>query len=243
MARKLERQELKRNELNDAVEASVEFAERHLKAILLALGGAGLAALAAWGVWGWHQSRVAQASELLGDALRVAQAEVVDSGAKPDDPVHPTFASESARDARARQLFERTANRFPSSGAGIAATLWLGDRAFADGDRAGARKLWQKVVDSGAEGAFAVSARVDLDRLDREEGKSEDLLTELKKELDDGTSGVPADVLLAEIARTYEALGKSADALATWRRLLDEHSDSPYASLAQGQIAAGSPTA
>jgi tetratricopeptide (TPR) repeat protein len=243
MARKLERQELKRNELNDAVEASVEFAERHLKAILLTLGGAGLAALAAWGVWGWHQARVARASEMLGDALRVAQAEVVDSGAKPDDPVRPTFASEAAREARARQLFEQTAQKYPSSGPGLAATLWLGDRAFAAGDRAEARKLWQKVVDSGAEGTFAVSARVDLARLDRAEGKGEELLTRLKKELDSGTSMVPADVLLAEIARTYEALGKSADAQATWRRIVDEHPDSPYASVAQGQIAAGSPTA
>jgi tetratricopeptide (TPR) repeat protein len=243
MARKLQREELKRNELGDAVEASVEFAEKHLKAILLTLGGAGAIALASWGAWSWHQSRIAGASELLGDALRVSQAEVVDTGAKPDDPVQPTFASAAARDARAKELFEEAAKRYPSSGPGLAAALWLGDRAFVEGDRARARELWQRVVDAHGGGSLEISARVDLANLDRAEGKSEALLAELKKQLASASPDLPADVLLVEMARTYEALGKTADAVATWKKLLEEHPDSPYASVAQGQISAESPTA
>lgn len=237
MAHDLKREDLKRNELGEALHAGVHYAEGHLRTLLLALGGVAAVALVAWGVWAWRSSRLSAANELLGSALKVAQAEVVATGAKPDDPVKPTFATATARDAKARELFTRVTEKYGSSGPAAAARLWLGDRALQSGDRAEARRLWQ-LVRERADGSLAAVARLDLARLDRLEGKSEALVGELQRELEEGTGPVPEDALLAELARTYEALGKSADANATWRRLVTEHPDSAYAELARQQLGA-----
>lgn len=242
MAHDLTREDLKRNELGQALEAGVHYAEGHLKTILTALGGAAAVALLVWGAWAWRSARLENANELLGSALKAAQAEIVATGARPDDPVKPTFASAAARDARARELFGRVAAKYGSTGAGAAARLWLGEQALMAGDRAEARRQWQPVREQG-EGTLAAVARLDLARLDRLEGKGEALAAELKRELEDGTGPVPADALLAELARTYEALGKGADATAAWRRLVTEHPDSGYAELARQQLGAAGPAA
>ena len=237
MAHDLTREDLKRNELGEALEASVHYAEGHLRTILGIVGGLAAVAVVVWGVWAWRSSRVEAANELLGEALRVDGAEVVATGAKPEDPVAPTFASEAARDARARELFERLATSSGSAGAGAAARLWLAERAYASGDRAEARRRWLEVAAPG-EGQMAAAARLALARLDREEGKGEALAATLRQELDAGTGPLPADVLLAELARTFEALGKPSDAAATWKRLVDQHPESAYADLARQQMAA-----
>jgi hypothetical protein len=237
MAHDLTREDLKRNELGEALEASVHYAEGHLRTILGIVGGLAAMAIVVWGVWYWRSSRVESANELLGDALRVSGGEVVASGAKPDDPLAPTFASEAERDGRARELFERLAASSGPTGAGAAARLWLAERAFAAGDRAGARRRWQEVAEP-ATGELAAAARLALARLDREEGKGEALAVSLRQELDSGTGALPADVLLAELARTYETLGKAGDAAAAWKRLVDQHPESAYADLARQQLAA-----
>jgi hypothetical protein len=242
MAHDLTRQDLKRNELGDLVHAGVHYAGGHLKPILGAVGGVVLVGLLAWGVWTWRSSRLDHANELLGTALRVAGAEIAATGAKPDDPLKPSFATAAARDARARELFTSITEKYGSTGAASAARLWLGEQALAGGDRASARRFWQQVREQSS-GSLAAVARLDLARLDRLEGKSETLAGELKRELEEGTGPVPADALLAELARTYEALGKSADATATWRRLLTEHPDSPYVEVARQQLGSGGPAA
>ncbi|KAB2963520.1 MAG: hypothetical protein F9K18_08465, partial [Thermoanaerobaculia bacterium] len=118
MAHDLTREDLKRNELGEALEAGVHFAEGHLKMLVGVLGGLAALAVVVWGVWAFRSSRVEKANELLGEALRVAEAEVVATGAKPADPVAPTFASAAAREARARELFERLAASTGPTGAG-----------------------------------------------------------------------------------------------------------------------------
>jgi tetratricopeptide (TPR) repeat protein len=242
MAKDLKRGDLKRNELGEAIHAGVEYAEGHLRSLLLGIGGVVVVGLLVWGIWAWRASRLASANELLGSALRAAQAEIVATGAKPEDPVKPTFATAAARDAKARELFTKVTDKYGSTGAAAAARLWLGDRALESGDRAEARRLWQQVREK-SDGSLAAAARLDLARLDRLEGKNEALSGELKRELEEGTGPVPADALLAELARTYEAMGKSADATATWRRLITEHPDSAYADLARQQLGTAGPAA
>ena len=236
MAHDLTREDLKRNELGEALEAGVHFAEGHLKMLVGVLGGLAALAVVVWGVWAFRSSRVEKANELLGEALRVAEAEVVATGAKPADPVAPTFASAAAREARARELFERLAASTGPTGAGAAARLWLAERAWSAADRAEARRRWQEVSE-GAAGELAAAARLALARLDREEGRGEALAATLAQELEAGSGALPADVLLAELARTYEALGKGGDAAATWKKLVDQHPESAYADLARQQAA------
>ena len=92
MSDHLSREQLKRNELGEAVEASIHYAEDHLRTILIGVGALAAVALVGWGVFAWSASRRTAANDLLTRALKVAGAPV-EAAARPDDPVSPSFAS------------------------------------------------------------------------------------------------------------------------------------------------------
>jgi tetratricopeptide (TPR) repeat protein len=237
MADHLTRGDLKRNELGEAIEAGMHYAEDHLRPILLIIGALAAAALVGWGIFAWTSSRTAKANELLARALKVANAEIVASGAKPDDAEAPTFTTEAARRDRARELFAELEERYGSTAVGRVGALYLAEAAREAGDRAEARRLWEAYLEDDPASAVAASVRVNLFRLDREEGKGEALAESLRKMLEDPAKPLPADLVLYELARTYETLGKPGDARAAYRRIVDEHPQSPY--LAEAQRVAG----
>jgi len=234
----LSREDLKRNELGEALEAGVHFAEDHLKTILWVAGGALGAALLVWATLAWRGSRAERANAALGEALRVAAAPVVATGARPADAGAPSFASESARAARARELFEAVVAQHGGTDAGAAARLWLADAALAAGDRAAARRHWEAYLDAAPEGALAAAAQRSLWALDRAEGQGEAALAAIRRDLERGGRRLPADLLLWELATTQQALGRTAEAAAAWRRIGEEHPDSPFADEAR-RLSAG----
>ncbi|MCM2269366.1 MAG: tetratricopeptide repeat protein [Thermoanaerobaculia bacterium] len=234
----LRREDLKRNELGEALEAGVHYAEDHLKTILWIAGGVLGAALLVWAVMAWRGTRDERGNRALGEALRVAEAPVVDSGAKPTDAEAPSFASEAARAARAKELFEAVVARHGGTAAGAAARLWLADVALVAGDAATARRQWEAYLDDAPDGALAATAQRNVWALDRAEGKGEVALAAIQRDLERGGRKLPADVLLWELATTQQALGRSAEAAAAWRRIGEEHPNSPFADEAR-RLAAG----
>ncbi len=237
MADHLSREELKRNELGEAVEASIHYAEDHVKTILTAVGALAVIALVGWGIFAWTSSRRASANDLLTRALRVAGAPV-EAAARPDDALNPSFATEAARDARAKELFGQLDEQYGSTSVGRVAKLYLAESARTAGDRATARTLWEKYLDKDASSAVAASVRVNLFQLDREEGKAGALAESLKKMLEDPAKPLPADLLLYQLALTQEKLGQDGDARAAYRRIVDEHPQSPYLQAAQQKSSA-----
>ena len=238
MTSHLNREDLKRNELGEAVEASVEFAGVHLKGLLMGLAGAVVVALAAWGFVAWRGGRLERANDALGAALRVAEADVVATGAQPQNEQKPTFLTATARDARARELFEAVVRDFGSTGAGGAARLWLASDAFGHGDRAAARRLWEAFLAGAPESVLGATAQRNLWQLDRAEGKGAEALEQIRRGLERGGKGsLTPDVLLWELAQTQRTLGKGADADAALRRILDEHPDSIWAGEARRELA------
>jgi TolA-binding protein len=237
MAQHLRREELKRNELGEAIGAGVEYAESHLRQLLAGFGGVVGVGLLVWGIVAWRGAHVAGANEALAAALRVANAPVEATGARPDDPAAPSFPSASARDAEAAGRFERLVRDYGSTAAGAAGRLWLADRAFRSGDLAGARRQWTEFLDDEESGALAASARRNLIRLDRAEGKGEALVAELTAALARGRDPLSADALLWELAETQQALGRAAEARAAWQRIVDEHPGSPWAGEARRALA------
>lgn len=234
MSDHLSREQLKRNELGEAVEASIHYAEDHLRTILIGVGALAAVALVGWGVFAWSASRRTSANDLLTRALKVAGAPV-EAAARPDDPVSPSFASAAARDARAKELFSQLDTQYGSTSVGRVAKLYLAETARAAGDRATARTLWQKYLDQDGQSTVAGTVRVNLFQLDREEGKGEALAESLKKMLEDPARPLPGDLLLYQLALTYDQLGRGADARAAYRRIVDEHPQSPYLQFAQQQ--------
>lgn len=245
MSDHLRREDLKRNELSEALGAGIHYAEDHKKPLLLAIGGVVALVLLVWGWFAYSGSRRDGANELLTRALRVQQAEIVASGAKPDDPDAPTFASAAARDARAAELFGELDARYGGTSVGRIAKLYLADAALAAGDRAKARSLWEAYLKSDDRSPVALSAHVNLFELDREEGKSEQLAEKLRVMLEDPAKPLPADLLLYQLALTYESLDRPGDATTAYRRIVDEHPQSPYFATAQqhsiGAAVAGGP--
>ncbi len=237
MSNRLTREELKRNELGDAVGAGFQFAGVHLRAILVGLGGIVAAAIALWGLFLWQQSRAEAANRQLGEALKIAAAAIVAPGAQSSDPNEPSFATTSARDGRARELFEVVVRDHGSTGAGNAARLWLADLALSGNDPATARRLWTEYLDANSRGLLAAAARRNLIRLDRAEGKSEELLEDLQAALEQKSDPLPVDALLWELAETFSALGRAADAQGAYRRLVDEQPSSPFADEARRALA------
>ncbi len=227
------REDLKRNELEEALGKGIHYAEDHKRMLIWGVGGVVGVALLVAGVFLWIASRKDGANEMLGKALRVDGAEVVASGANPGDTLHPTFASESARRTRAKELFAELDDRYGSTATGRVAKLYLAQIAIAENDTEKAKQLWRAFLDAEPSGALAATARVNLYKLDREQGRGAELIGELQKMSEQADKPLPADVILYQLALTYEALGKSDDAKASWRRLVDEYPQSPYNADAQ----------
>ena len=227
------REDLKRNELEEVLGKGMHYAEDHKRMILYGVAGAVAAVLLAVGIFYWLGSRKDGANELLGRALRADGGEVVATGANPADPARPTFATEEARRTRAKELFTELNSRFGSTTTGRVAKLYLAQIAVAENDKEKAKELWQAFLDAEPEGALSAAARVNLYKLDREQGRGAELVETLKKMLEQDSKPLPSDVILFELALTYDALGKSDDAKSTYRRIVDEYPQSPYIADAQ----------
>ncbi|MEO7793684.1 MAG: tetratricopeptide repeat protein [Thermoanaerobaculia bacterium] len=237
------REDLKRNELGEAIGAGIHYAEDHKRMILYGVGAVIGVALIAAGIFFWLGSRKDGANELLGKALRVDGGEVVATGANPGDASHPTFSSESARRSRSKELFTELDSRYGSTSTGRVAKLYLAQIAIAENDKERAKQLWKSFLDAEPSGALSAAARINLYKLDREEGRGSELAGELTKMLERSDKPLPSDVILFQLALTYDALGKADDAKATYRRIVDEYPQSPYITDAQreaGQAPTGS---
>jgi tetratricopeptide (TPR) repeat protein len=191
----------------------------------LGLLGVVLALIAgASGIYAMMNSRNEAGNEELGKAIKIYGAPIEAQNAKPDDADKPSFSSESARKAKAKDAFDKV----EGGEAGQIAELYQAGMALAEGDKAKARKIWEKFVADHKGDALAMTVRLNLIQLDREEGKGQQVLDQLQKELDGKDKSLPDDVLIYELARTREALGQKDEAKKLYQRLLDEYPTSAY---------------
>ena len=237
------REDLKRNELEEVLGKGIHYAEDHKRMILYGVGGVVGVALLAAGIFYWLGSRKDGANDLLGKALRADGGAVVATGANPGDAAHPSFASEEARRTRSKELFTELDSRYSSTSTGRVAKLYLAQIAITEDDKERAKALWKAFIDAEPDGALSAAARVNLFKLDREQGRGAEVAGELEKMLEQDAKPLPSDVILFQLALTYDALGKGDDAKATYRRIVEEYPQSPYVADAQqeaGQSPKGS---
>ncbi|MES1242165.1 MAG: tetratricopeptide repeat protein [Acidobacteriota bacterium] len=237
MSQHLTRKDMKRDELANAMERGVEYAESHARTLMTAIGALLAIALLAALWFMYSNNRAEKANVALAQAIKVYQAPVDPAAPKPDDPQNPTFADEAARRTKAKGLFEKLHDDFGSTAAGDIAAVYLGQIALAEGQADRARELWNGFVDEHGDHLLAGETRVNLFRLDRNSGKAEDVATKLSAMLDQSEPPLPQDVILGELAATQEQLGKKQDAVQTYQRIVDEFPQSPYAREANQKIA------
>jgi TolA-binding protein len=242
MTQHLTRKEMKRDDFASAVGRGMEYAESHVRTLVIGLVVLALLAVVLLAGRVYLGQRATKANEALTQAMKVFQAPIEATGAKPDDPKSPTFADAAARRARAKQLFEGVKSDYGMSDAADVAGLYLAQIAAEEGQLDKARELWTSFVDDNPKNILAGEARVNLIALDRQQGKSEDLAQRLKSMLEEEEPGLPKDVILFELATTQEALGRKQDAVQSWRRITEEYPESAYRTEAQQKVNALDPS-
>lgn len=236
MNQRLTRKEIKRDELSTALGRGYEYAESHARSILLAAGVAVALVLVAGLVFMYRSSRAEDANTALARAIQVYQAPIDPAAPKPDDPQAPTFADAAARQAKAKALFQALHDDFGSTIAGDIAAVYLAQIAMAENQPDRARELWSEFLDHHEGHLLAGQTRINLLRLDRSQGKAQQVADQLAAMLDDPEPPLPQDIVLSELAATQEQLGKKQEAIQSYERLATEFPQSPYARDAQQKI-------
>ncbi len=242
MSQRLIRKDIKRDEFATAVGRGVDFAETHTRELLLSIGGVLLAVAIGLTAYFYVSHRSEVANQALAAAVKVYGAPVDPAGAKPNDPTEPSFASDAARQARARKLLEQVRGDYRWTDAADVASLYLADLDAGSGKVASARQLWSGFVKKHGDHVLAVQARIDLMELDRSQGKGQQVAQQLREMLDRSDAPLPQDVILYQLAITLEQLNRDQEATQTYQRLVDEFPQSPYHQTAQQKLAALDPT-
>lgn len=180
-------------------------------------------------------NRAEAATEELAEAVRIFEAPVGDEAVADGAPAPALrFATDDERRARAREAFEAVEGGKAETVAG----LYLADLALREGDKETARRHWEEYLDEqDDDDMLAISVRLNLLRLDREEGRGEEAVGYLEDELVSGDPDLPEDVILLELAKTLETLGRDDEAGDYYQRILDDHPRSPYAAAAREKTA------
>ena len=225
LTRKQIKEDIRHDEVQTVMASTYESIRSHQQlaiglAVAVVVAGLGFAVVRAY-----LAHRGEKAAQSLAAAMKVYAAPIVEDGAKPDDPKEPSFAADDERRARAREALEAIRG-------GVAedvASLYLAHLALAEGDKAAARSRWEEFLRDHDDHALAISVRLNLIRLDREEGKGGEVADKLLAELDGSEKSLPEDVLLFELAMTLETLDRGEEAKEYYQRILDDFPQSAYA--------------
>ena len=236
MNQRITRKEMKRDELSTALGRGYDYAESHARSILLAFGAAVALAVLAGLFMLYRNNRAEEAGKALSHAIQVYEAPIDPAAPKPDDPQVPTFADEAARQAKAKTLFQALHDDYGSTIAGDVADIYLAQIAMAEGQPDRARELWTEFLEEHEGHLLASQTRVNLLRLDRGQGKAQQVADELAAMLDDPEPPLPQDIVLSELAATQEQLGKKQEAIQSYERLATEFPQSPYSRDAQQKL-------
>ena len=242
MNQRLTRKDIKRDDFTAAVGRSVEYAGSHVRSIAYAVGGVLLLVLLVVGIHLYRGSQEQKAGDALTAALKAYQAPVAATDAKPTDPDTPSFPTDAARLARAKELFGKVHSNYGSTDAADLAGLYLAQIAADEGRLDEARKLWNDFIDSHKGSMLAAEAKVNLLALDRKQGKGEAVAQELRGMLEKGDTPLPQDLILHELGTTLEQLHRPQEAIQSYQRIIDEFPQSPFRSDAQQKLAALDPT-
>ena len=236
-----ERHRLKHNEVADTLQdvlASVQTNRRLIVVGLVAI----LVLVSSAVAWTYYRGqRNGKASVLLGEAMVVADAQVVEPvtpapGQKLPPPPPNTFPTERAKLEAAFPKFLAAADAYPDTMAGIAARYHAAATLAALGRRADARQGYSEVIERdgrGLYGKMAKLAQADLSIQDKQYDQAIATLRELSL---DTKGDLPVDAVLSHLGAAYLAAGKKPEAQQAFQRITTEFAASPYAADARKQL-------
>lgn len=194
------------------------------------------------GFFGWRASRDAKATDLLANALAVAEAPVVAPpppapGSPPPVQQPGTFRTERDRLEAALPRLLEAADKYPNTDAGVTARYRAAGVLAELGRYAEAEQRYQQVIDkAGRSSIYGRTARLGAANAQLAQGKNDAAVATLKELSTDSNSQLPLDGVLMQLGRAYLQAGKKDEATRAFTRVVDEFPQSLYASEAKDKI-------
>ena len=240
----IERHKLKENEFARSVAQAREVLETRKRDITVV--GAVivvLLVLVAGYVW-WTQFRDSKANDMLASALAVYEAPVVTEADLPKPapgsplPIQPagTFPSEQAKlDAALPKLLE-TADKYPSTDAGLAARYTAASALASLGRYAEAEQRYQEVADKAGRSIYGRTARLGVADVQVAQGKYDSAITIYTEISRDPNAQIPVDGVLMQLGRAYTRAGKKDEAAGAFNRVINDFPESLFTADARREL-------
>ena len=221
MAQKIQRKDLKRNELAETMGRTVDYVSHHKRGVTEAiLIGSGIVVLAGAFV-AFRAYRENQAGHELSAGLTALEAPLASEEAAKTAP--RSFATAAERDKEGEAHLKKAAES-KGTAAGRAAAVILAAR---DPKAADAADSLARAARSG-KAEVAAAAELDEARLLASQGKTAEAIDRLKRAIESPSSSAPKDAMMFTLGEIYEKSGAAADARATYQRLVSDYPNSPY---------------
>jgi tetratricopeptide (TPR) repeat protein len=220
MTSKFRRQDLKRNDLAETMNKTVDYVSGHRRGVTEAVAIVAAIAVLAGAFLFYRAWSERSAGRALSEALGILETPL----ASEQPGAAKTFASAAERRAQADPLLRKAATH-GSTASGRAAQVILA--------AGGADKPAQEVdvfekAARQARSESAAAAEIDAAKALAAQGKTTEAIDRLKRAIESPTTAAPKDALLFTLGGIYEQSGAAADARATYQRLITDYPNSPY---------------
>lgn len=202
MAKHISRQELKTDQVQEALSHGAEAVLSHKKSLILIVV---VAAIIAGAIFGWRfyaQRQSVKAEAEFNDALAIYEALVVGPG-QPPQPNEITYSDASKKFQDALVKFQQVVQKYPGTRSGQLARYYsalceehLGKNAQAIKDLTN--------LENGSDKDFAAMARFELAQIYDQSGKSEQAVQLYNELLSNPSVLVPKPIVLLALAEHYK---------------------------------------
>jgi tetratricopeptide (TPR) repeat protein len=234
MAQKINRKDLKRNDLVETMGRTVDYVQHHRRGVTEAIVLGSVVVVLAGAFVAYRSYRENEAGRELSAGLAALEAPIAGEPAAQNAP--RTFATAAERDREADGHLKKAAESKGTS-AGKAAGVILAARDPKASDAA------DRFAHAARSGKAEVAAAAELDeaRLLASQGKTAEAIDRLKRAIESPSSAAPKDAMMFALAEIYEKSGAAADARATYQRLVSDYPNSPYRADARQKLPDSAP--
>jgi TolA-binding protein len=226
--KRVERQHLKENELQNFARQAREMYEGRKRETTMLVGIAVVVGAVAIGYIAWREHIQSQAHALLADAVVVLEAPISPPPAPGQPQQGARFATERERAQAALTKLKIAADAYPSTDAGLYARYQEGATLVALGNPTLAVAAYQQVVDRDGRGIYGQMARLGLAEAQARAGQFDQAIRTYQDLSQHKEGPLPIDGILMQLGRAYLDAGKRTEAQQTFNRLVEEFPDSPF---------------
>ncbi len=231
------RRELRHDKFVDEMGSLSTRAKENQRFLLTITVAVVAAALVAYGLYFYRNTREQKAQEVLAIAIDTIDSPLLTPPGSQQPPAPGAkYKTEAERNTAAEKQFKDLESKYGGTDAADVANLYLARLDAGRGDMAGARKLLNAFIAEHPKHVLVGSARFSLYQLRIENGEAAQVTNELQAEVNKSDPVLPADSLLVLMAHAYEVQGNAQKSKEAYRRITTEFPDSPYALEAQRRM-------